>query len=240
MPRKPKCQICGIEIDKDTDQWTKNSTGYFHTLCKEERDDLRVHRFVSCIICGKKLDRKMQSYIKVLGGYAHEGCDTSALAAKASENRIKTLKCAHCEQPILKEEVVKRKGKNFHAACVAEYEDKLALFDYCCNLWGLQTVGPLIARQAKNYRAQGYTYKGMMFSLKYFYEVRHNDRNKFKGRETIGIIPHIYDEAKYFYSALTEQRKEIAEQLIEQNQQSIEVRRIKKSPSQKKAPVYEF
>lgn len=239
MPRKPKCQICGIEIDKEVDQWVKNSTGYFHKKCKDERDDLRAHRYVSCIVCGKKLDRKQDDYVQLLGGFAHAECDVSGIAAQAAKGTVKTLKCVHCGKPIIKSEVVKRRDKNFHADCVEEYEDKIALFDYCCSLWGLKAVGPVIARQAKMFREQGYTYKGMMFSLKYFYEVRHNDKDKFKGRETIGIIPHIYDEAKYFYSALTEQRKEIAEQIIEQRQQEIEVRRIK-PVTKKKAPVYEF
>lgn len=239
MPRKPKCQICKVEIDKELDDWVQNSTGYFHTKCKNERDDLRKHRVVSCIICGKKIDRKEEPYIQILGGYAHPECDVSDVAAQASEGTVKTVKCAHCGQAIIKEDVVKRKDKNYHTACVEEYEDKLALFDYCCNLWGLKAVGPVIARQAKNFRDKGYTYKGMMFTLKYFYEIKNNDKNRYKGHETIGIIPYVYEEAKEFYAQLTEQRKEIAEQLIEQRQKTIEIRRIKKTP-QKKKPKYDF
>ena len=188
MPRKPKCQICGIEIEKETDDWTKNSSGYFHTKCKDERDDLRKHRVVSCIVCGKKIDRKTEEHRKFLGGYAHLDCDTSVLAAEASETTVKTVKCAHCGQAIIKNQCVRKNDKNYHSACLEEYEDKQALFNYICNLWGLKAIGPVIARQAKTFRDKGYTYKGMMFTLKYFYEIRHNT-NKYKGQETIGIIP---------------------------------------------------
>ena len=239
MERKPKCQICKEEIDKEIDSWVKNSSGYFHTKCKEERDDIRKHRIVSCIVCGKKIDRKEEEYINLLGGYEHSNCDTTALAAVASEGTVKTVKCAYCGQAIIKSEVVKKSDKNFHKGCAEEYEDRLALFDYCCNLWGLKAVGPVIARQAKNYRDKGYTYKGMMFTLKYFYEIKHSDVNKFKGQETIGIIPHIYDEAKKFYAGLTKQRKEIADQLLEQRQKQIETRKIK-SPKKTTKPKYEF
>lgn len=239
MARKPKCQICGQEIDKENDAWVKNSTGYFHTKCKDARDDLRKHRVVSCIICGKKIDRKNEDYIQVLGGYAHPDCDISSVAAAASEGTVKTYKCYLCNQAILKDKVVKRGDRNFHEACLVEYEDRLALFDYCCKIWGLKAPGPLITKQAKNFRDKGYTYKGMMFTLKYFYEVKHNDPNKFKGNETIGIIPYVYEEAKQFYSTLSDQKKEIATQLIEQQKQMVETRKIKLQQKSKK-PKYDF
>lgn len=45
-----------------------------------------------------------------------------------------------------------------------------------------------------------YTYSGMLKSLKWFYEVKHNSLEKANG--SIGIIPYIYNQARDYYYAL--------------------------------------
>ena len=239
MARKPKCQICKMEIDKEKDEWIKNSTGYFHVACREQREDLRKHRIVSCIVCGKKIDRKSEEYISILGGYAHKTCDISNLISEASKDTIKTYKCHYCGQIVIREKAVQKGKFYFHQECLKEHEDRAELFNYCCKLWGLKSPGPTIIRQAKTFRDKGYTYRSMMFTLKFFYEIRHNDPNKYKGNETIGIIPYIYEDAKRFYEKLSEQRKEIAGQLVEQQKQLVETHKVKVEQKKKK-PKYDF
>ena len=51
----------------------------------------------------------------------------------------------------------------------------------------------------------------MLKSLKWFYEVKHNDKESSNGR--IGIIPYIYDDAKNYYYQLylaNERNKDIS------------------------------
>ena len=55
-----------------------------------------------------------------------------------------------------------------------------------------------ISKQAENYIKQyGFTYSGMLKTLKWFYEINHGDKEGSKGR--IGIIPYIYEDAKKYY-----------------------------------------
>ena len=187
----------------------------------------------------KKIDRKTEEFIPILGGYAHKTCDISSLAAEASKDTIKTYKCHYCGQVVLRDKAIKKDKFYYHTECLKEYEDRAELFKYCCKLWGLKLPGPTIIRQAKTFRDKGYTYRGMMFTLKYFYEVKHNNPNKYKGSETIGIIPYVYEDAKAFYAQIIEQRKEIAEQLNDKEPQKVEASKVKVEQKKKK-PKYEF
>lgn len=57
-----------------------------------------------------------------------------------------------------------------------------------------------ISRQLKKYREEnGYSYSGILKSLIYFYEVKHNPVDK--ANNAIGIVPFVYTDAyNYYYS----------------------------------------
>ncbi len=57
-----------------------------------------------------------------------------------------------------------------------------------------KAVYPLIGKYIK----KGYTYLGMIRALEYFYKIKRNSTAK--SNLSIGIIPHIYDEAQKYYS----------------------------------------
>jgi hypothetical protein len=51
-----------------------------------------------------------------------------------------------------------------------------------------------------------FTYSGMLKSLKWFYEIKHNDKDSSNGR--IGIIPYIYKDAyDYYYNLYLAQQR---------------------------------
>lgn len=237
MSRKPKCKICGVEIDKEIDEWERNSTGYFHKTCKKERDDLRKNKIVTCLVCGKTINRQTDEYKQILGGYAHKNCDIKEV--DENDGIIKTIRCHYCDQPIIASQAERAYGKNFHADCLPLFEDRRELYRYICRLWGLKSVGPTIARQIKNFKDKGYTYKGMMYSLKYFFEIKQNNNDKYKGRETVGIIPYVYEDARKYYAEIVNRRNQIANDVLQQEKQKSEVRHIK-SKQKPKFQMYEF
>lgn len=208
MAKKPKCKICDEEIDKEIEQWYKNSVGYYHTACRLAR--------------GLSIGEKSEPVEKV-----------EVKKETSPPNDTRTIKCYFCGVPTERKTALRKEGKAFHEECYSDYVDRRELFKYCCSLWGLKAPGPLISRQAKDFRKKGYTYKGMKLSLKYFYEVKNNDRNKYKGSETIGIIPYCYEEAKEYYTKLMLKQQELGEQAKELNTQEtkvLKVRQYKKKP----------
>ena len=215
MSRKPKCQLCKMDIDKDTQEWFKNTTGYFHVTCRREKG-LPV----------------TEEEIRLSKSLAPQSVKDTFL-----ETKTKTVKCYFCGMAAESDKALRKEGKAFHNECYQEYLDRRELFQYCCKLWGLKAPGPLISRQAKDFKLKGYTYRGMMFSLKYFYEVKKNDKDKYKGSETIGIIPYIYEDAKQYYAELLTKQQELAQQAAAAPQPQ---RVIKVRPEKKSTKLYDF
>ena len=81
-----------------------------------------------------------------------------------------------------------------------EEADLYELNAYICQLLGYEEVTAKIAKQIEKYHKElGFTYSGMLKSLKYHYEINKNSTVQANGG--IGIIPYVYDEAKnYYYS----------------------------------------
>ena len=51
-----------------------------------------------------------------------------------------------------------------------------------------------------NMKDFNYTYSGILSTLKYWFEVKHNDISKSHGG--IGIVPYVYNDAKNYYYAI--------------------------------------
>lgn len=118
--------------------------------------------------------------------------------------------CPKCNQIIEANENVKTyKNKKYHIKCYKELVNELysksqnqqdsrqELYEYICKLFNLKEITPLIKIQLdKYYTEYEFTYEGMLYTLKYFFEIMENDINRCEG---IGIIPYVYQEAKEFY-----------------------------------------
>ena len=229
--RQVKCHYCGELLDKISEEAGKDSQGYYHKTCKE----VRAIRMVKCKICGLSIDRQKEDFEKIGRSYAHKKCYED----KKNVTPEGKVKCYYCGEFIDKAAAVKdEKKRNFHPECLSEQKDRELLFEYCCALWGLKAPGPTISSQAKNFRKKGYTYKGMIYSLKYFYEVKKNDVGKYKGSETIGIIPYVYQDAEKYYYELAQTKKAVTEDLKTQIKKEIQTIRIKKE--NKVDTLYEF
>ena len=113
-----------------------------------------------------------------------------------------------------KNESIRYKGKNYHPKCYEENKEREELSTYICELFSLKVPGPRNYSLIKRFRENnGYTYKGMINALKYFYEVKNG--NKERAKEGIGIVPYVYDEAQEYYIKIEKKNKEVKE-VVEQ------------------------
>lgn len=84
-----------------------------------------------------------------------------------------------------------------------EEKDKKALEEYIMQLFRTDFVNPAIQKQIKEYvEKNNFSYSGIRKALVYFYEVKHGDKTKAKGR--ISIVPYVYQDAFNYYYALWE------------------------------------
>ena len=104
--------------------------------------------------------------------------------------------------------------------------DKDLLFYYVADLFGIP-VNDCCFVQAKNFLSQGYTYRGMYLSLKYFYEIKKGNIEKANGG--IGIIPYIYSEAKAYYTKVETTKAKIEAEIKKYLEEKKEI--VKINPS---------
>jgi phosphoglycerate-specific signal transduction histidine kinase len=118
--------------------------------------------------------------------------------------------CPKCDQVIEHNQNFKSyKNKKYHVECYKKLVDDLynvsqnnqnskqELYEYICKLFNIQEITSLMKIQLdKYYTDYNFTYDGMLYTLKYFFDILENDITKAEG---IGIIPYMYQEAKEFY-----------------------------------------
>lgn len=122
------------------------------------------------------------------------------------------VKCKYCGKQFDTnvEPAVKVSARRYaHKVCADEFEasktqeqkDEEAFFKYVQNLFGDNYNYMATKKMAQRYiKEYEYTYSGMLKSLIWFYEVKHNSIEKSNG--TIGIIPYIYSQARGYYYSL--------------------------------------
>lgn len=119
-----------------------------------------------------------------------------------------TVICVYCGQKFDAniEPYVKVKNRYAHKKCAddripKEEKDKARLEEYLKQLYGEELLDQKLILQAEKYHNDyGYTYSGMIGTLKFFYEIKKNPIDK--DRNTLGIIPWVYRDAQLYYSEL--------------------------------------
>ena len=88
-----------------------------------------------------------------------------------------------------------------------EDKDKEALEEYIKQLFHIDVLDAKIRRQIRQYLTEyNYTYSGILSTLKYAFEVKHNSIEKANGG--IGIVGYLYQEAyRYNYNLWLSQQK---------------------------------
>ena len=120
------------------------------------------------------------------------------------------VKCFYCGQTFdanIEPFAKPRANRYAHAAChdqaesnkTQEERDYEALVEYIKALFG--NPNPRVWKQLKEYKDEyGYSYSGILKTLIWWYDIRHNDIEKANGG--IGIVPYVYNDACDYYYAL--------------------------------------
>lgn len=107
------------------------------------------------------------------------------------------------------EENVFIKNRYWHKKCYEEEENKKAsseliikeLDDYIINLFSIDYVSARIRKQIKDMIDHyGFTYSGILGTLKYWYEIKGNTISK--SNNGVGIVPYIYEDARKYYETI--------------------------------------
>ena len=121
------------------------------------------------------------------------------------------VKCPKCEEPFDRDNIqaVRINGRRYgHAKCYPDNNNFVPLVEkkiseeqkiknYAKSILKEQYVAARVNKQIKDFLAEGYTASGILKTLIYWYEIKHNDISKAMGG--IGIVPYVYKQALDYY-----------------------------------------
>jgi hypothetical protein len=150
---------------------------------------------VKCLYCGEHFLRNEIEFVQIKNRYAHKSC-----SEKQEEYGHRPL------TKIIKPEPPPEK--------VQEERDRLALVEYLLKLFKTARLNPAVFMLMKKYKENySFTYKGMLYAIKYHIEIKNNPVDKMNG--SIGILPYIYNDA-YEYYVNIENKKNKIENILQQ------------------------
>ena len=164
---------------------------------------------VQCRICKKKFDTDVETdWIKpVTNMYYHKSCY---------------------------EDFGKKKDA-IHSELDKDLWEQL-LWDYLVYDMKISLNYTKVKKQWEAYIKEGFTPKGIFFTLKYFYGVQRGDPSKSK--EGIGIVPYIYNESCEYWISREREDSGICARIEEQMRKNNEQRKVtvlQKRPSRSKS-----
>lgn len=124
------------------------------------------------------------------------------------------VKCQECGLMVDKLQAVQDdKKKNYHPKCLTIKKEKEELYALVCDVFKFKAPGPRVYAQVKKYLADGYTVRGIINAVDYFFNVKHNPIEK--ANNGLGIVPYVYEEANEYFNRLEYKKKKIAESVTQ-------------------------
>lgn len=162
---------------------------------------------VKCKICGKSFDLNSEQGVRVgTTRYAHQACFPEG----------KPVPMETESEPEPKKEELKEKKEEKEEKVAAAHEPPPAdpikeslnsLRDYINEKYRETANWPLIQKQINKFHAPpyNYSYSGMEKTLRYFYDIQHN--NYLSSNGGIGIVEYTFNQARDYYQKIYEAQK---------------------------------
>ena len=156
------------------------------------------------------------------------------------------VKCAICGETFDRDSIqaVKYSARRYaHQSCYPQGEpvplgpaadpDMVKLKEYITKTYGDSANWALITKQIKKFQEEyHYSISGILKSLIFFYDIKHNPLEKSQGG--IGIVPYCYQDAYNYYYALYMAQNNNKDKTIQNNIKEIVIRPPKKRRTMKK------
>lgn len=197
-------------------------------------------RQVVCQYCREHFDRDKEPYALVSARrYAHAAC--MLREAEKNPKYIKReiidpteiTKCIYCKKELSKKAencVIVKEGKFAHKECVEieakrEKTDQEKFEEYVIDLLEVEYIEPRLRAQINKYiNEYGYTYSGMLKAMIYFYDIKHNSKEKAKQMKSLGLLPYFYEDAKrYYYDIWVARQRNEGKKLEQATQRTVRI-----------------
>lgn len=201
----PKCKLCGNEVDKnDTSSFVKKSGRYIHTSCEDKKGAEKSS--VKCHFCQEAIENK-EDLVKRGSIKAHKSClDKHHESGNKSGVKTRLRTCPKCKEKVdpLAENAIDIENATLHRECYErtqrEKKNRQDLLDYISLKYDIEFPTGYMLRQISDYYdKRGYSYKAMLATLRFIFEV---EKVPVKEGVGVGLIPFYFEKAKSYYSKL--------------------------------------
>ena len=207
----PKCKLCGNEVDKnDTSSFIKKSGRYIHTSCEEKNETNKSNKTkntkVKCHFCHEAIENK-EDLVKRGSMKFHKPClEKYRNSSEKSNLKTRLRTCPKCKEKVdpLSESAIDTNNATFHIECheriQREKKNRKELLDYISLKYDIEfPTGYMLKQISDYYDKRGYSYKAMLATMKFIFEV---ERVSVKDNVGVGLIPFYFEKAKAYYSKL--------------------------------------
>lgn len=202
----PKCKLCGNEVDKnDTSSFVKKSGRYIHNACEEKR--VADKDKPKCSFCEKSIESQ-DELVKRGSLKVHKACLEHYHSSGEQPTTVKTVlrTCPKCKEKVdpLAENALDTENATFHRDCYEriqrEKKNRAELTNYISLKYNVEfPTGYMLKQITEFHDKRGYSYKAMLATLKFMFEV---EKVPLKENVGLGLIPFYYERAKSYYSKL--------------------------------------
>lgn len=201
----PKCKLCGNEVDKnDTSSFIKKSGRYIHNTCEEQR--LAEKDKPKCSFCTKVIENA-DDLVKRGSLKVHKQC-LEQYHNTGEQAKVKTVMrtCPKCGEKVdpLSANALDTDTATYHRECYESIQrakkNRAELTDYISLKYDIQFPTGYMLKQITDYHEKrGYSYKAMLATLRFIFEV---EKIPVKENTGLGLIPFYYEKAKKYYAKL--------------------------------------
>lgn len=147
------------------------------------------------------------------------------------------MRCCFCGKYLAYPDVMYYESRTCHRQCYLNSSEKEKLFVFIKGLYGISEIGDKIKSQVENFMSSidGLTFSDIKDALCYFHSIK---GNPIVSRDTIGIVPKIYEEAKSYFFLLKIRQNSFKKNYPSLN--SIDREKITVKKEEKKKKLYDI
>lgn len=205
MARLPKCKICKEEINKNVESsFLKKSNGYYHTTCEKSKESKKPKK--KCGFC--QGDFQNEEDIVKRGSLAvHQTClDEYHQSSGNVEVKVRLRTCPKCKEKVnpLDVNALDTDTATFHRSCYESLQrqkrNREELLNYISLRYNVEFPTGFMLKQITDYHnKRGYSYKAMLVTLQYMFEVEKVPTKEGVG---LGLIPFYFEKAKSYHQKI--------------------------------------
>lgn len=204
MAVSPKCKVCKSEIDKkDESSFIKKSNGYYHTSCESKKSETKKTK--PCSYCKGEFESE-EDVVKRGSLVLHQKCLEEYQNSDGSVMVVRLRTCPKCKEKVnpLDVDAIDTDSATFHRTCYEaiqrQKKNREELLNYIALKYNVEFPTGYMLKQITDYHnKRGYSYKAMLATLRYMFEVEKIPTKEGVG---VGLIPFYFEKAKSYYSKI--------------------------------------